>query len=161
MSKFPMIFQFCLIFPSFFFFYGLCDPLACSLLGYQSQNSSYTVNILWPFLLRIMCYVLPSTDGSGPPSLPPPRFPLPSSMSPNNFPARASLSPPLASSPSVCCLFSVPPDSAGFHPPSTRMTDWRPVPCRPRFPVQRPNVEGLPTRPVRLVVLGSGVGGGA
>ena len=34
---------------------------------FQSQNSGYGVTRLCPFLLRIMCYVLLSTDGSGPP----------------------------------------------------------------------------------------------
>ena len=34
------------------------------------------------------------------------------------FPTRAYLSLPLASSPSVFCLFVVPPSSAGCHPPS-------------------------------------------
>ena len=54
---------------------GLRDPLACSLLGYQSQNSGYEVTRLCTFLLRIMCYFPPSTDGSGPPLSPPSGIP--------------------------------------------------------------------------------------
>ena len=63
-----------------------------------------------------------------------------SSMSTTTFPGCASLSPPLASALSICRLFDVPPSSAGCHPPSSRMTDWRPVPCWPWCPVQRPDV---------------------
>ena len=60
---------------------------------FQSQNSSYGVTRLYQVLLRIMCYVLPFTDGSctTPLSLlqdPP----APSSMSITTLPVRASLS---------------------------------------------------------------------
>ena len=65
------------------FFFGLHDTIACSLLGFQSQNSVYGVTRLCPFIIRIMCYVSPSTDGSGPPAFPPPIFP------PSSLPSRA------------------------------------------------------------------------
>ena len=78
-----------------------------------------------------------------PPSLPTPRFP-PSSLSSANLPACVSLSPPLSSSPSVC-----------LYPSSARMTDS----VAAIFSPSVPTFSGLPPRPVRLVVLGSGVGG--
>ena len=80
-----------------------------------------------------------------PPSLPPPISP-PSSLSSANLPARISLFPPLSSSPSVC-----------LYPPSARMTDLMAAGVSPSVPT----FDGLPPRPMQLVVLGLGVGGGA
>ena len=85
----------------------------------------------------------------------------PSAVSPDKFPARASLSPPLASSLSVFRLFVVPPSSAGCHPPSACncLAAGAMLPLV-YFPVSQ-CLGVSPPRPVRLAVLGSGVGGGA
>ena len=65
-------YPFILVYDVLFFFYSFGPAsvalLACSLLGFQCHNSGYEVTRLCPYLLRIMCYLVP-------PSLPPPRFP--------------------------------------------------------------------------------------
>ena len=77
-----------------------------------------------------------------------------------NFP-RVHLSPPLAFSPSVFSLFANPPPLAPVvaRRPS-RLTGGR-CHAAPSVLVSVPMFGGLPPRPVRLAVLGSGVGGGA
>ena len=106
------------------FWSGLRDSTACSLLGLQYQNSGYGVTRLFPFLLRIMCYVFPSTDVSGPPSLPPLIFPCTDLLSLQcNLPACAYLSTPLAYSPSVCHLFAAPSPQYRRLPPAVRLYD--------------------------------------
>ena len=89
------------------FWSGYRDQIACSLLGGFSKPRTVATQSLSS--VPNYDYMLCSTYGSGPPSLPPLRFPRPNSMSPDNFPTRASLSPPLASSPSVFRLFAVSP----------------------------------------------------
>ena len=113
--------------------------------------------ILWPIFI-IMCYgaLMDVVPPLSPPRDSPVRAPCLQPLFPRMH-LSLLLLPPLR--PFV--VYFRPPSSAGCHPPSARTTDWRPVPCCPRCPVQRPNVEGLPPRPVWLVVLGSGVGGGA
>ena len=124
---------------SFLFFgSGHRDQIACSLLGGFSKTRTAAIQSLDSVpIFRIMCYVSLMA------LVPPPDIPPPELHVSKNLPAHASLSPPLASSPSVFRLFTVPPSSAGCHPPSVRMTDWRPVPCCPWFPFQCPDVWGF------------------
>ena len=103
-----------------------------------------------------------------PPSLLPLRFTRqPSSLPTKEICPRVHLSPPLASSPSVCRLFAAhPPSSAGCHLPSARLksTAFRLTVGRchaaPGCLSSVPMFEVLPPQPMRMVVLGSGVGGG-
>ena len=114
-----------------------------------------------PFYSGLCALFSHPPDGSGPPLSPPSDIPPSELLALQcNLPARASLSPPLASSTSVCCVLPPPPSSAGCHRPSARMTNWQAVPCCPGLSVQHSDVAVCP-RPVRLVVLGSDVGGGA
>ena len=91
----------------------------------------------------------------------PTRPPCPNSMSPDNFPTRASLSPPLASSPSVFRLFAVSPLApvVTLRPPVRLNGGW--CHAAPGVLASVPMFGVPPPRPMRMAVLGSGVGGGA
>ena len=145
-----------------FFWSGHRDQVACSLLGgFSKPRTAATQSLDSVPIFRIMCYV--PLMALVPPSLsPPPRFPRLSSMSPENLPARASLSPPLASYLYVFRLFAAPPPVA---PVVTRCPPVRLTGCRchdtPSVLTSVPMFGGLPPQPMRLVLIGSGVGRGA
>ena len=147
---------------------GLCDPIACSIVGggVLTQNSGYKSTRLRPLFYLGYFFYRPQNMALFPP-LPPPRFirvPCP----PRHIARTYSLSLPLLTpirpflvyltvhlqqsrlSPVICPseVFSLP-------------TDFRTMPCCPWFPVQRTEVWRFNPQPVRLVVLGSGVGGEA
>ena len=97
------------------------------------------------------------------PSLsPPPRFPRPRSMSTSHF-ARACipLSPPLASSLSVFRLVVVPPVAPVVTRRPPELTGGRCHAAPVVFSKCPDDCVHAPPRPLRLAVLGSGVGGGA
>ena len=143
----------------FFFWSGLRDPIACSLLGgvwLQSQNSGYQVTRLCPIKIRVLLF--PSTDGHGPFLSPPSEIP-PSSLSSANFTVHLSLLllPPLR-------LFVVYFLSSPWVPVVTRrppvcLTGDRCHAAPGCLPIV-PALDVLPSRPVWLVLLGLGVGGG-
>ena len=127
----------------------------------QSQNIGYGVTRLCPFLLRLMCYVPVHLMALVPPL-------YPSDLPPSkllalhfNLPACASLFFPLDSFPSVYFLLDVPP-------PVAPVVTWRPpvlltgiwchavLVCLSSVLMLR-----FAPRPVRLVVIGSVVDGGA
>ena len=95
------------------------------------------------------------------PLSPLPKIPRPNSMSPETFPTCVSLSPPLASSVSVFRLFAVYPVAPVVtrHPPVRLTGGW--CHAAPGVLAIVPMFGVLPPQPVRLAVLGSGVGGGA
>ena len=128
---------------------------------FQPHNSGYGVTRLCIFLLRIMCYVFPSTDGSGPPlspasEIPPHRVPCLQPICPRVYISHLLL-PPLR--PFVVYLPSPPVAPVVTPRPTVRLTGGR---CHAALGVlsRVPMFEGLPSRPVRLVELGLGVGGG-
>ena len=131
----------------FFFLTGLLDPIACSIEGggVPTQNSGYESTRLFPLIYLVYFFSRPQNMVLVPP-------PSPLQYSPGflalhcNFPAHPlylPLFPPLRP-----FLFSRPStsSSAGCHPSSVRRkssnlpTNLRPMPCCPRFIVQRPNV---------------------
>ena len=124
-----------------FFWTGLNDPIACSLLGggSPSQNSGYKITRLFPFIFRLL--VFPSSkDGSGPPLQDSHGFPALQC----NFPT-SSIFPPITSSPSIFVQSTVLLQQLRLSPvvcPSevyNLPTDCRPIPCS-LFPVQRTDV---------------------
>ena len=102
-------------------------------------------------------------DGCGPPLSPPPEIPPPELHVFSHF-ARAciSISPPLASSPSVFRLFVFPPVAPVVTRRPPELTGGR-CQAAPVVLSKCPDddVGVLPPQPVRLAVLGLGVGGGA
>ena len=114
-------------------------------------------------MFKFLCITV--RDGSGPLLFPPPRF-VRVPCSPEHLARLLSLFVLFASSPSINAYSAAPlQQRLVFYRPSVRSlhpTGWRPTKVFSWFPVQRPNA-GLypPPRPVRLVVLGLGVVGGA
>ena len=147
---------------------GLRDPISCSLLGgvIPTQHNGYRITRLWT-LFYLWCFFSCTEKMALVPPLPPTRFTR--VPCPIRHIARAySLSPPIASSPSVCCLFDCPTPVALVvtrRPPvkSLQPSDW--LPADDMLPlVAYPASQWMkvcPARPVRMVVLGSGVSGGA
>ena len=127
-----------------FFSSGHRDQIAYSLLGSfsKAQRIGYPVTRLCPLLVSVL--ILPSNDGSGPLLSPPSEIP-PEILVYNQF-SRACISllfPPLCPFVFLCRTFVLTDSVAACVSPSVLT-----------FAV-------LPPRTVRLVVLGSGVGGGA
>ena len=149
---------------SFFFGSGLRDPLACSLLGgvVPIPEQRLGVTRLWPFLIRIVCYYFPYTDDPVPFLSPPSEIPLHRAPCIQPIFPRVHLSllllPPIRP-----FVFYLPPPPPGApivtRRPPVRLTGGQ-CHAAPGCLSSVPMCDGLPPRPVRLVVLGSGVGEG-
>ena len=124
--------------------------------GFSKPRTAATQSLSSVLLIRLLLF--PSTDGHGPFLSPPSKIP-PSSLSSVNFPVHLSLLllPPLR--PLVVYLPSSPLAPVVTRRPPVRLTGGR-CHATPGCLLITPTLDGLPPQPVRLVLLGLGVGGG-